>query len=122
MKGFRWLVALAAMCTLLAACGGSSSSTSSGTGTSSKVVSSGTASGKLVVDNESGSTWTCQFNPFNPAVNLISLGFVYEPLEFVNILQTNPTAAKVTPWLATRPRGDPASRRSHDDPERREVE
>ncbi|MFZ0971517.1 MAG: ABC transporter substrate-binding protein [Solirubrobacteraceae bacterium] len=97
MKGFRWLVALAAMCTLLAACGGSSSSTSSGTGTSSKVVSSGTASGKLVVDNESGSTWTCQFNPFNPAVTLVSFGWMYEPLEFVNILKTG----SVTPWLAT---------------------
>ena len=97
MKGFRWLVALAAMCTLLAACGGSSSSTASGTGTSSKVVSSGTASGKLVVDNESGSTWTCQFNPFNPAVTLVSFGWVYEPLEFVNILKTG----SVTPWLAT---------------------
>jgi peptide/nickel transport system substrate-binding protein len=97
MKGFRWLVALAAMCTLLAACGGSSSSTSSGTSTSSKVVSSGTVSGKLVVDNESGSTWTCQFNPFNPAVTLVSFGWVYEPLEFVNILKTG----SVTPWLAT---------------------
>lgn len=97
MKGFRWLVALAAMCTLLAACGGSSSSTSSGTSTSSNVVSSGTVSGKLVVDNESGSTWTCQFNPFNPAVTLVSFGWVYEPLEFVNILKTG----SVTPWLAT---------------------
>jgi peptide/nickel transport system substrate-binding protein len=97
MRGFRWLVALAAMCTLLAACGGSSSSTASGTSTSSKVVNSGTVSGKLVVDNESGSTWTCQFNPFNPAVTLVSFGWVYEPLEFVNILKTG----SVTPWLAT---------------------
>jgi peptide/nickel transport system substrate-binding protein len=51
----------------------------------------------LVIDNESGSTWTCQFNPFNPAVTLTSYGFIYEPLEFVNILQNG----SVTPWLAT---------------------
>ena len=31
-----------------------------------------------------------------------SVGFVYEPLEFINILQTNPDGTpKVTPWLAT---------------------
>jgi peptide/nickel transport system substrate-binding protein len=53
--------------------------------------------GKLVVDNESGSTWTCQFNPFNPAVTLVSFGWVYEPLEFVNILKDG----AVTPWLAS---------------------
>ena len=45
----------------------------------------GKIGGKLVIDNESGSTWTCQFNPFNPAVlgPGITFGFVYEPLEFV---------------------------------------
>ena len=96
MKRFHWVVALAAVCMLLAACGGSSSSNSSGTSTSSKTASSGTVSGKLVVDNESGSTWTCQFNPFNPAVTLVSFGWIYEPLEYVNILQTGST----TPWLA----------------------
>ena len=53
-------------------------------------------SGKLVVDNESGSTWTCQFNPFNPAVTLVSFGWIYEPLEYVDILKTG----SVTPWLA----------------------
>ena len=37
-------------------------------------------SGKLVLDNESGATWTCQFNAFNPAVNGTSVGFVYETL------------------------------------------
>src|ERR1700758_5399198 len=96
MRRFRWLLLLAAVCMLLAACGGSSSS-SSNASTSSKVVSTGTVSGKLVVDNESGSTWTCQFNPFNPAVTLVSFGWVYEPLEYVNILKTGST----TPWLAT---------------------
>src|SRR5689334_3464562 len=98
MKRFQWLLALAAVCMLLAACGGtSSSSKSSGSSTNSAVVSGGKVAGKLVVDNESGSTWTCQFNPFNPAVTLVSFGWVYEPLEYVNILKTGST----TPWLAT---------------------
>ncbi|MGN6869341.1 MAG: ABC transporter substrate-binding protein [Solirubrobacteraceae bacterium] len=97
MKRFQWLMALAAVCMLLAACGGSSSSTSSGSSTKTTAVSGGKVAGKLVVDNESGSTWTCQFNPFNAAVTLVSFGWVYEPLEYVNILKTGST----TPWLAS---------------------
>jgi peptide/nickel transport system substrate-binding protein len=85
------LMVIAAVSILVTACGGSSSSSS----TSS---SSGTAAGKLVIDNESGSTWTCQFNPFNPAVELTSFGFVYEPLQYVNILQSG---SPPKPWLAT---------------------
>jgi peptide/nickel transport system substrate-binding protein len=57
------------------------------------------ASGKLVIDNESGATWTCQFNPFNPAVTLTSFGFVYEPLEYVDILAKS-SSSQTTPWLA----------------------
>jgi peptide/nickel transport system substrate-binding protein len=101
MKRFQWLMALGAVCLLVAACGGSSSSgTSSASGSStstSAAVTGGKVAGKLVVDNESGSTWTCQFNPFNPAVTLVSFGWVYEPLEYVNILKTG----SVTPWLAS---------------------
>jgi peptide/nickel transport system substrate-binding protein len=94
MKRFSWLIALAAVCALLAACGGSSKSSST---SSSTPASTGKIGGKLVIDNESGSTWTCHFNPFNPAVNITSVGFVYESLEPVNILQNGRT----TPWLAT---------------------
>ncbi|MGN6167168.1 MAG: ABC transporter substrate-binding protein [Solirubrobacteraceae bacterium] len=98
MKRFQWLMALAAVCMLLAACGGTSSSGgSSSTSSKATAVSGGKVAGKLVVDNESGSTWTCQFNPFNPAVTLVSFGWVYEPLEYVNILKTGST----TPWLAS---------------------
>ena len=96
MKRFHWVVALAAVCILLAACGGSSTSSSS-TSSKTTTVTASKVAGKLVVDNESGSTWTCQFNPFNPAVTLVSFGWVYEPLEYVNILKTGST----TPWLAT---------------------
>ena len=55
----RHLMTVAVLATaglLAAACGGSSSS--SGT-------SSSGASGVLTIDNESGGTWTCDFNPFN---------------------------------------------------------
>jgi peptide/nickel transport system substrate-binding protein len=94
------LLRLAIVAALLAAGCGSGSTTpspaASGGGNQAQV------GGKLVIDNESGSTWTCQFNPFNPSVSLTSIGFVYEPLEFVNALQTNSDGSnKVTPWLAT---------------------
>ncbi len=95
MKRVKWLMALGALCMLATACGSSSSgSSTSSSGTA--VSSGGKVTGKLVVDNESGSTWTCQFNPFNPAVTLVSFGWIYEPLEYVDILKTGST----TPWLA----------------------
>ena len=40
-----------------AACGSASTATSGGTGNTGKI------GGKLLIDNESGATWTCQFNP-----------------------------------------------------------
>jgi peptide/nickel transport system substrate-binding protein len=73
---------------LLAAACGTSSSGSNNSSSSSKV---------LTIDNESGQNWTCSFNPFNPSVNYLAVGPVYEPLMFVNTLQS----AKTTPWLAT---------------------
>ncbi|HEY7144002.1 MAG TPA: ABC transporter substrate-binding protein [Streptosporangiaceae bacterium] len=54
-------------------------------------------SGLLTISNVSGGTWTCQFNPFNPDVTNLSAGPVYEPLAFVNGLQSG----KASPWLAT---------------------
>jgi peptide/nickel transport system substrate-binding protein len=62
------------------------------------------ASGTLTIDNESGATWTCGFNPFisggSSGVNF-SLGLVYEPLVFVNVLQdqhTVPVLASKFAW------------------------
>ncbi|MDQ1723694.1 MAG: peptide/nickel transport system substrate-binding protein, partial [Frankiaceae bacterium] len=105
---------LAAACTS----GGSSTSTTStasGTGSStatSTATSSASASpsptgtgadtsvhkpgGELVISNEAGANWTCQFNPFNPAVSGQANGFVYEPLVYVNALK----AGAETPMLA----------------------
>lgn len=79
--------AAALIAATLAACGSSAPSGSSG------------ASGSLTIDNESGSQWSCSFNPFNPT-NLTlgtTLGQVYEPLAYVDTLEN----AKATPWLAT---------------------
>jgi peptide/nickel transport system substrate-binding protein len=84
MKRITLLSALAATCLLVAACGSSSNTSSTG--------------GNLVIANESGSTWTCQFNPFNPATTLVSFGFVYEPLQYVNILRGS---SAPVPMLAT---------------------
>jgi peptide/nickel transport system substrate-binding protein len=78
---------------LLAAACGTSSSSGSGSGGGS---SSGSGS-VLTIDNESGSLWTCNFNPYNLSDISYSLGPVYEPLVFVNTLRS----AKTTPWLAS---------------------
>src|SRR6266851_3571290 len=88
MRRFTSVAVLAAAGLLAAACGGSSSSSS---GTSSG------PSGVLTIDNESGGTWTCDFNPFNLSYISYSLGNVYEPLVFVNTLQSG----QQNPWLAT---------------------
>ena len=85
MRRLKAIVALTAAGLLAAACGTSSPSTSS------------SASRVLTIDNESGGTWTCDFNPFNLTYISYSLGPVYEPLAFVNTLQSG----KATPWLAT---------------------
>ncbi len=96
MKRFRWLAALVAVCSVAAVLAGSSAASSR----TPRAAAAAAATGKLVIDNESGSTWTCQFNPFNPAVTLTSFGFVYEPLEYVDILAAK-SSQQVTPWLAS---------------------
>lgn len=100
LRGSAWVGVLAAASMLATACGGGSSKGSSATASNGSTASTSAASGgtsggtsvggKLVIDNESGSTWTCQFNPFNASLlgPGITFGLVYEPLEFVNILQS----------------------------------
>src|SRR3954470_610274 len=53
--------------------------------------------GTVTISNEQGQTWTCEFNPYNPSTNLESVGFVYEPLVFVNLLRNQ----EETPMLAS---------------------
>jgi len=68
--------------------GASSSSSSGSTSTNNSV---------LTISNENGALWTCGFNPLNSSYNLLSVGFIYEPLVYVNPLQNG----KTTPMLAT---------------------
>jgi peptide/nickel transport system substrate-binding protein len=81
--------AIAAGCTA-----GSQSTTSSGSGNGGKAT---TTSSVLTIDNESGQLWTCGFNPLNPSDTGLTVGFVYEPLVYVNPLQQG----KTTPMLAS---------------------
>src|ERR1700694_4563773 len=66
-------------------------------GASSTPAAKSGPSGVLTIDNESGGTWTCDFSPFNLSYVSYSLGNVYEPLAFVNTLQSG----QAKPWLAT---------------------
>jgi peptide/nickel transport system substrate-binding protein len=71
---------------LATACGGTTGSNNNSSG----------PTGAITISNESGSTWTCQFNPFNENVNWELYGPVYEPLAFVDTLESG----KASPWLA----------------------
>ena len=55
------------------------------------------ATNTVTISNENGALWTCNFSPFNGSDTLLSVGFVYEPLVYVNALQNG----KTTPMLAT---------------------
>jgi peptide/nickel transport system substrate-binding protein len=69
-------------------------SSSSGSGSSSTKTSTNST---LTISNENGAQWTCGFSPLNTSDTLLSVGFVYEPLVYVNPLQNG----KTTPMLAT---------------------
>jgi len=97
----RLLAAAAAICVVASAC-----SSTQHKGSASGPASGGSAAsdngphkkgGTVTISNEQGQTWTCGFNPFNPAAYLESNGFVYEPLVFVDELNNEAE----TPMLAT---------------------
>ncbi len=52
----------------------------------------------MTIANTSGTQWTCGFNPFNPSVQGVTVGFVYEPLMYFNTLKN----AAETPLLASK--------------------
>ncbi len=85
MRRLTALGALVAASLLAASC-------SAGSGSGST-----TATNTVTISNENGALWTCNFSPFNGSDTLLSVGFVYEPLVFVNALQNG----KTTPMLAT---------------------
>ena len=74
----------------LAACSAGAGSGGSGGGTAAKTAT-------LTISNENGALWTCDFSPFNGSDTLLSVGLVYETLDYVNPLQDG----KVTPMLAS---------------------
>jgi peptide/nickel transport system substrate-binding protein len=86
MRRLRITGVLVAAGLLAAAC----SSGSGTTGTTS-------ATNVVTISNENGALWTCGFNPLLGSDQLLSFGFVYEPLVYVNPLQNG----KTTPMLAT---------------------
>jgi peptide/nickel transport system substrate-binding protein len=87
MRRFRTIGVLLVAAGLLAA-GCSSSSGSANNAASGQT---------LTISNENGALWTCGFNPLLGSDQLLSFGFVYEPLVYVNPLQNG----KTTPMLAT---------------------
>src|SRR3954452_25557079 len=92
MNNRRYVAVVAAAGLLVVSCGSSSNKTSSSGGSSG-----GGQSGVVTIANTQGQTWTCGFNPFNPAVNAVPVGPVYEPLVFVNALKNQ----EATPMLAS---------------------
>jgi peptide/nickel transport system substrate-binding protein len=84
---------IAAAAGLLAAGCSAGSGSSSGTGGGGKT----STTSVLTISNENGALWTCGFNPLNASDNLLSVGFTYEPLVYMNPLE----AGKTTPMLAT---------------------
>jgi peptide/nickel transport system substrate-binding protein len=96
VKRAQTITAVVAACLLVAACG----SNANKGGTSSKNVDDNKPKkqgGTVTIVNVQGQTWPCAFNPFNPANNSVSIGFVYEPLIFVNLLKNQAE----TPMLAS---------------------
>ena len=73
--------------------------TGSGSGDrTSAAVDKAAAGTSVTISNEQGTTWTCGFNPFNPSVQFLSFGPVYEELVYVNALKSG----AATPWLASK--------------------
>ncbi len=94
-------VTVATAAAIAMAAAGCSSSGSPGSSSQSGSSGQSGASGSntvLNIANVGGATWTCGFNPFNPAVNQESFGFSYEPLIYMNTLKD----AAQTPMLATK--------------------
>jgi peptide/nickel transport system substrate-binding protein len=84
-RGLLALLLAAVLALAATACGSSTKSTTNNSAAS------------VTISNEQGTTWTCNFNPFNASVQFLSFGPVYEDLVYQNLLQSG----KATPWLAS---------------------
>lgn len=89
-RGLIALLLAAVVALAVTACGGSSKKSTTSQG------GKGSA-GSVTISNEQGTTWTCNFSPFNASVQFLSFGPVYEDLVYQNLLQSG----KATPWLAS---------------------
>jgi len=69
--------------------------TAAGSGAGTRAL--GSSGSSVTISNEQGTTWTCNFNPFNPSVEFLSFGPVYEDLVYQNLLKSG----AATPWLAS---------------------
>jgi peptide/nickel transport system substrate-binding protein len=96
MRRSKTLAVLVAVGMLVTACGSEDKPSANPTSTGGAATTH-KQGGTVTIANVQGQTWTCQFNPFNPAVNTLSIGFVYEPLIFVNLLKDQAE----TPMLAS---------------------
>ena len=91
MRRLKAIGALVAVGVLAAACSaGKGGGNSNGSGSTKEA-------NTVTISNENGALWTCGFSPFNGSDTLLSVGFVYETLAYVNALQSGHT----TPMLAT---------------------
>jgi peptide/nickel transport system substrate-binding protein len=102
MRRSKALIALITLSTVLTACSNSSKPDTTASNPASDADAGGTPGphkkgGTVTISNEQGQTWPCRFNPFNPANNVESLGFIYEPLVHVSVVGNS----KETPMLAT---------------------
>ncbi|HKT01751.1 MAG TPA: ABC transporter substrate-binding protein [Rugosimonospora sp.] len=97
MRLIRSLAAVAALSLLVTACGSSKTASSTPSGAARTGQTSYRKGGTVTIANVQGQTWPCTFNPFNPTLQLESIGFVYEPLVFVNLLSNQAE----TPMLAS---------------------
>jgi peptide/nickel transport system substrate-binding protein len=90
----RYGVIIVAGLLAVAACSAGAGSSSTPGSTASGNTSTNST---LTISNENGALWTCGFNPLSSSYNLLSVGFMYEPLVYVNPLQNG----KTTPMLAS---------------------
>jgi peptide/nickel transport system substrate-binding protein len=103
MRRTKTLAVLLSLSLLVTACSSKSSTSKPKPASSVDLNAPRKQGGTVTIANEQGQTWTCQFNPFNPAVNPEALGFVYEPLVYVDLLNneaTTPMLASAFTWSA----------------------
>src|SRR5580692_13027504 len=96
LKSIGVAIGAVSLLTAAAACGSSNNSNGS----------TGSSAGKpLIISDVTGANWNCQFNPLStnwPEGGPSETGVIYEPLMFVNALQTGTQASQaMRAWLAS---------------------